>query len=223
MRFWRRLRLRFLRLTRAMVRGWRSSLQLRVITSTLAIGMITVLLLGGYLSNRIRDGSFNQRLEEILDESARSTRQAQETFDAAPADTQLQQLFFDLVQALQVGGSGPRDVFIQRSSSAASDGGVLVTPVASDERLKPLISDTLRRDTAKGEGQHWQSVAIPVGNPLGSKVDPGVMVGSTVSVPGTGGYELYYLYSLAPSKRPWTCCSGRWGSARSRSSRCWGA
>ena len=200
MRFWRRLRLRSLLLSRAVVRGWRSSLQVRVITSTLVIGMLTVLLLGGYLSNRIRDDSFNQRLEEILDESARSTRQAQETFDAAPADTQLQQLFFDLVQALQVGGSGQRDVFIQRPSGPVADGGVFVTPVASDERLAPLISETLRLAVAAGEGQHWQSVAIPVGNPLGSQVEPGVMVGSTVSVPGTGGYELYYLYSLAPEQ-----------------------
>ncbi|MGV8967320.1 MAG: MtrAB system histidine kinase MtrB [Cellulomonas sp.] len=199
-RFWRRLRLRSLLLSRAMVRGWRSSLQLRVITSTLVIGMLTVLLIGGYLSNRIRNDSFNQRLEEILDESARSTRQAQETFDAAPADTQLQQLFFDLVQVLQVGGSGQRDVFIQRPSGAAVAGGVPVAPVASDERLEPLISDALRRTVAKGEGQHWQSVAIPVGNPLGSQVEPGVMVGSTVTVSGAVGYELYYLYSLAPEQ-----------------------
>ena len=201
MRFWRHVRVRALRVSRAFVRGWRSSLQLRVITSTLVIGLLTVLALGGYLSTRVRDGMFDQRLAEILDESARSTRQAQDTFDAAPANTQLQQLFVDLVEALQVGGTGQRDVFIQRPVNVADAGTtVFVSPVASDERLVPLISDELRRGVAKDAGQRWQSVAIPVGNPIGSRVEPGVMVGSTVGVPGTGSYQMYYLYSLAPQR-----------------------
>ncbi|RYV50189.1 HAMP domain-containing histidine kinase [Pengzhenrongella frigida] len=172
-------------------------MQVRVITSTLVIGLLTVLVLGGYLSNRIRDGNFNQRLEEILDESARSTRQAQDRFDAAPANTQLQELFVDLVQALQVGGTGQRDVFIQRPAESPTGEGVFIIPVQSDERLVPLISDELRASVAEGKGQRWQSVAIPAGNPVGSRLDPGVMVGSTVGVAGTETYELYYLYSLA--------------------------
>jgi len=200
-RFWRRTRVRVMLASRALARGWRTSLQVRVITSTLVLGFVTVLALGGYLSDRIRDGMFNQRLEEILDESARSTRQAQDTFDAAPANTQLQQLFVDLVQALQVGGTGQRDVFIQRPANSAGAGAsVFVSPVVSDERLVPLISDELRRKVSEGKGQRWQSVAIPVGSPVGSKVEPGLMVGSTVGVPGTGSYDLYYLYSLAPQQ-----------------------
>jgi len=202
-RFWRRTRtrIRVLRLSRTVVHGWRSSLQVRVITSTLVIGLATVLALGGYLSDRIRDGMFTQRLDEILDESARSTRQAQDTFDAAPANTQLQQLFVDLIEALQVGGTGQRDVFIQRPADPADDGAsAFVNPVVSDERLVPLISDKLRRSVADREGQRWQSVAIPVGNPVGSRFEPGVIVGSTVGVPGTGSYELYYLYTLAPQQ-----------------------
>ena len=207
-RFWRRLRVRLRRhrvrlrrLTRVVVRGWRTSLQVRVITSTTVIGLVMVLALGGYLSDRIRDGMFTQRLDEILDESARSTRQAQDTFDAAPANAQLQQLFVDLVQALQVGGTGQRDVFIQRPAASA-DGGAsgFVSPLVSDERLVPLISAELRASVAEGEGQRWQSVAIPTGNPVGSRSEPGVMVGSTVGVPGTGSYELYYLYALAPQQ-----------------------
>ncbi|NMR20801.1 MtrAB system histidine kinase MtrB [Cellulomonas fimi] len=196
-RFWRRTRIRVLRLSRAVVRGWRSSLQVRVITSTLVIGVVTVVVLGSLLSDRIRDGLFEQRLEEILDESARSTRQAQDTFDAAPANTQLQQLFVDLVEGLQVGGTGQRDVAIQRPLRLdASVTPVFVTLPASDERLVPLISPELRRSVGEGEGQRWQSVAIPAGNPSGSWHDPGVMVGSTVTVPGAATYELYYLYSL---------------------------
>jgi len=200
-RLWLRTRIRFLRLLRAVVHRWRSSLQVRVITSTLVIGLVTMLVLGGYVSNRIQDGMFHQRLEEILDESARSTRQAQDTFDAAPANAQLQQLFVDLVEALQVGGKGQRDVFIQRPVGQTYAGTVFLSPVVSDERLVPLVSAQLRRSVAQGTGQRWQSVAIPVGNPLGSHFEPGVMVGSTVGVPGTGSYEMYYLYTLAPQQQ----------------------
>src|SRR3712207_9154922 len=95
-----------------------------------------MVVLGGFLSDRMRDGLFEQRLEEVLNESARSTRQAQDTFEAAPANTQVQQLFVDLVEALQVGGTGERDVFLQRPTG---QGPVLVSSVASDERLVPLI------------------------------------------------------------------------------------
>ncbi|QTE31323.1 HAMP domain-containing protein [Pengzhenrongella sicca] len=166
----------------------------------MVIGLATVLALGGYLTDRIRDGMFSQRLEEVLDESARSTLQAQDTFDAAPADAQLQQLFVDLVKALQVGGSGQRDVFIQRPVVRAGGAPVFVNSFVSDERLVPLISDELRESVGAGDGQRYQSVAIPAGNPIGARLEPGVMVGSTVSVPGTGSYELYFLYSFAPQQ-----------------------
>ena len=193
-RFWRHTRVRLLLLTRMWVRRWRSSLQVRVITSTLAIGLVTMGVLGGFLSDSIRDGLFDQRLEEVLDESARSTRQAQGTVDAAPASTQVQQLLVDLVEALQVGGSGERDVILQRPSG---QGPVLDILLASDEQLVPLISDQLRIEVAEADGQRWQSVGIPTAAGIG----PGVMVGSHVELPGSGRYELYYLYSFEPEQR----------------------
>ena len=190
-RWLRHVRTRLRRLSREAVHRWRSSLQLRVITSTLAIGLVTMAVTGGFLSDRIRDGLFAQRLEEVLNESARSTRHAQNTFDAAPANTEVQRLFVDLVGTLQVGGTGERDVILQRP---AGQGTVLVSPVASDDRLVPLISPALRAAVGEGEGQRWQSVGIPVGG----GVEPGVMVGSQLELPGSGRYELYYLYSVAP-------------------------
>ncbi|WP_298460367.1 MtrAB system histidine kinase MtrB [uncultured Cellulomonas sp.] len=189
-RFLRHTRVRVRVLSRRALRRWRSSLQVRVITSTLVIGLATMLLVGGVLSDSIRDGLFEQRLEEVLNESSRSTRQAQDNFDAAPANTQVQLLFIDLVRALQVGGAGDRDVIIQQP---IGQGPGVVQPVASDDRRVPLISTELREAVGNGDGQHWQSVAIPVG----AGVEPGVMVGSQVELPGSGRFELYYLYSFA--------------------------
>ena len=41
---------------------WRSSLQLRVIASTMLLGLIVVLMLGTYLYQRIADGLVNYRI-----------------------------------------------------------------------------------------------------------------------------------------------------------------
>ncbi|WNB86371.1 HAMP domain-containing protein [Cellulomonas sp. ATA003] len=188
-RFWRHTRVRLLVLSRRTLRRWRTSLQVRVITSTLAIGLMTMLVVGGFLSDSIRDGLFEQRLEEVLNESSRSTRQAQDNFDAAPANAQLQLLFFDLVRALQVGGAAQRDVILQQP---LGQGPGLVQPVASDDLRVPLITTDLREAVGEGDGQRWQSVAIPTAG----GTEPGVMVGSQVELPGTGRYELYFLYSF---------------------------
>src|SRR5690606_7815287 len=95
---------------------WRASLQVRVITSTLVVGIAALAALGGYLSDRIRDGMYGQRVEQLLAESKQNTLQAQATLDASPATTQdeIEQLFIQLVSTLQVGGSGERDVFLLR-------------------------------------------------------------------------------------------------------------
>lgn len=176
-------------------RGWRSSLQLRVITSTLAIGLLALAGLGSYLSERISSGLFDQRVDQVLQESARSTQLAQETFDSATATTapEVQQLLNDVWGALRSGGSGDREVFLLLPSGQPLP--VLVTSLASDAGLVPLISTDLRRATAAGEGQRWQSVAVPIDSTSRGTV-PGVVVGQTVTVPAVGTIELYFLYRL---------------------------
>ena len=184
---------------RAFALAWRSSLQLRVIASTLAIGLVTLAALGGYLSTRVRDGLVTQRIDQVLDESARSTQQAQFLFDASPAttSTEVQQLINGVVLALRSGGSGDREVFMLRAPGQAMP--VLVTPMASDASLVPLISKTLRHETSGGAGQRWQSVGwspTVSGSAGAAGVEPAVVVGQTVTVPVAGTYELYFLYSL---------------------------
>ena len=131
-RAWRLIRVRLARRPRALARSWRSSLQLRVIATTLAIGLATLAGLGVYLSDRIRNGLFTQRVNQVLAESARGTQQAQATFDSSTAttSTEVQQLINDVVLALSSGGSGDREVFMLRAPGQAMP--VLVIPMASD-------------------------------------------------------------------------------------------
>ncbi|MCU1432590.1 MAG: integral rane sensor signal transduction histidine kinase [Actinotalea sp.] len=205
-------RLRALRAGRSLVHEWRASLQVRVITSTLVVGIAAVAVLGGYVSNRIGVGLFETRKDQLLEESARSTQEAQGTFDAAAISTgaDISSLFNALVPALQLGGSAEQ-VFLLRSPGEPAP--PLVTDVASTprseelglsaaprgEELGRLISPQMRIAVRADDVQRWVSVGIPREGESDA-VDPGILVGSNVDVPVAGQYELYFLYSLAPEQ-----------------------
>lgn len=172
-------------------RRWQSSLQLRVLASTLTIGLVALAVIGGYVGERTRAGLFDQRLTQVLSESLRSTQQTQEVLAASAADTYtgVALLLEDVTTAQRNGGSGERDVFLLR---APSQPGVGVGAYASDESLVQLVSRELKQAVVD-DGQHWQSVAIPAG---AGRVLPGIVVGQEVEVPMAGTYQMFFLYSL---------------------------
>ncbi|MDM8083854.1 MtrAB system histidine kinase MtrB [Cellulomonas cellasea] len=201
-RAWRLTRLRAIGAGRALSHAWRSSLQVRVVTSTLAIGLVALALVGVTLSQQMRDGLFTERVELVLDESARSAQQAQETFDASTAAsvTEAQRLLNDVMRALRSGGSGEREVLLWQAPGQA----MLVNSAVSNPALSELVSDDLRRATVEGSGQRWQSVGWPASGVGGQAAEqgvvPAVMVGQTVTVPRAGTFELYFLYNLQPEQ-----------------------
>jgi two-component system, OmpR family, sensor histidine kinase MtrB len=203
-RSWRLAGLRLRRGVRGIVHGFRASLQVRVITSTLVVGILAVAVLGGFLSNQIRDGLYEQRVAQILEETARSTEAAQATFSASTASTgpELQTLFYDLVPALALGGSGEREVFLRRSPGDVPPllvNDVSTTNEVSQADLGDLITEELRRAVRDAQAQRWMPVAIPVDEE--GAVVPGVLVGSVVEVPAAGRYELFYLYDVSAEQQ----------------------
>jgi two-component system, OmpR family, sensor histidine kinase MtrB len=189
---WRLVRARTGRRVRSGVHMWRSSLQFRVITTTTAIGLLTLTLVGAYVSERMRDSLFEGRVDQVLEESARSTQQAQATFDSSTATTgpEVLRLLNDVVTAQASSGTGEREVFLMRAPNQTSP--VSVGAAASDKSLLPLVSAPMQIATGRG-GQHWQSVAWPVGD---DDVEPAVMIGQNVDVPLVGTFQLFFLYSL---------------------------
>ncbi|WP_309135714.1 HAMP domain-containing protein, partial [Cellulomonas sp.] len=189
-------RLRVGRRVHAVARWWRSSLQVRVLTSTLAIGLVALALLGVYVGERIGNGLFEARLQQVLAESARSTQQAQDLFTSSTASTRpdVQQLLSDVTTTQSGGGSGERDVFLLRAPGQRA--AVEVGAFASNPDLVDLVGRELKEATAGG-GQQWQSVAIPGED--GRDV-PGVLVAQDVTVPVVGRYQMFFLYSLQPEQ-----------------------
>src|SRR5690625_4662561 len=174
------------------VEVWRSSLRLRVLSVTGVVGVITLFALGAVLSGQVRDGLFEERLQQVLSDAALRAESAQRRFDAATANStqEVQQLANDTVLALQETAGGTAAVVLLRSEN--SSGPIHIVPAATDTTLRDVISQDLRSRVEQQHFQQWQSVHVPEGDGQ----SPGVAVGSTVLLPGGGEHELYFIYSL---------------------------
>ena len=168
-------------------------MKFRAMSTAFGIGAISVVIISFVVSQIIRDGLFEDRLNQILSEVSRSNEQAQSTLNAATVtgSSQVQQLLNDLLSVLQTGGSTDREVFIIRALDASDE--VSVLGVATAPGLTSIISPQLRQAVNDSGGdQRWQSINFP----LADATQPGILVGSLIDVPLAGEFELYYLYSL---------------------------
>lgn len=179
-------------------RVWRTSLQVRVLTTTLAGGLLAISVLGAVVADRTRDGLFDARVQQVLVDAARSTAQVQAAFDSSTATTaaEVQQLVYDVTTEQGAASTQQRQVVILRAADANPLGS---GTFASDISYVDVISSPLRSAVAEG-GQHWQSVELPVGS--GSRADtvPGVVVGQSATIPVVGDYQVYFVYSLEPEQ-----------------------
>jgi two-component system sensor histidine kinase MtrB len=193
-----RSRARVVAWARALAHRWRSSMQLRVVASALALGVVTVVLLGLYLSVSIRDGLFEQRLDQVERENAAMTEQVRQTFASSPATStsDLQLLLSTMVQTLDAGASSAQD-FLLLSSVEQSR---LLDVATRTQLQRELVSDQLREATVSSDGQVLQSVLIPAEYTASEQPEPGIIMGSTVDVPTVGEYELYAVYSFQPEQ-----------------------
>lgn len=195
-----RARVVLVRATRRAIAQWRSSLQLRVVATALAIGFAAIAVLGLYLSTSVRDGIYEQRLAAIEREAAGLTAQVSESFSetATTSDADLQTLLYDTIANLSVtSGATAEEYFLLQELGSASQ----VADIVSRGDLRDiLITKDLREANLAAEGdQVLQPVAIPSRDDPRS-VRPGIIVGSTVQASPDAGYEIYYLYSLDPEQ-----------------------
>jgi len=183
------------RAARRLLHLWRSSLQLRVIASTMLLGLIVVLLLGTYLYQRIADGLVNDRVLTARAEATSQTRAAQARFDSAGRmdAVSLTQLAFDIVgQLSSPGADQSRQVILTRASD--NTGPASVPTVLSGEVGLPRVPAGLRSAIAADPG-HQQVQIVSISAPDGATV-PAAMVGSRVTLPAAGRYELYFVFPL---------------------------
>lgn len=179
---------------------WRRSLLLRVVTTSLALSLLAILVIGGYMSISIGSNLFDQRRDQVVVEAARAHDIAQEVFDDLRADSVTQS---ELDEAA--------DEAVARALAATSNRGttgwaLLRTP---DQELgalqavdrssidfdRSLISPELA-EAVRGEDDvpYWQSIRLFDEH---GAAHPGILVATAVMVPAAGEYELYLVFDLA--------------------------
>lgn len=195
-----RVRVVTVRFTRRSVVQWRSSMQLRVVTTALAIGLAAIVVLGLYLSTSVRDGIYEQRLAAIDREAAGLTDQVAKSFSdtATTSDGALQILLRDSIATLATTGGSTAEAYflLHEMGTTVRVSDIVTRPDLTDV----VVTDEVRKaNLASDDDQVLQAVGIPSRDADGM-VRPGVIVGSTVQAAPGARYEIYYLYSLEPEQ-----------------------
>lgn len=176
---------------------WRRSLQLRTALITVLLSGLAVLATGTYMSYSISRDLFDARVTQVSEDSARATTAAQRILDASDASDRVavQNVFNSARTSIRDASSSHLIGFFRVPGQASSS----VAPQAriSPELAEGVISPELRLQVqASDSGQYWQSVTLTHSD--GST--PGIIVGSELTLPAAGRYELYIGYDLGDTE-----------------------
>ena len=188
------------RLAGSLRRRWSRSLRLRVVATTMLLGLAVVLGVGNFLLARIRDGLIDDRESSAMLEAQRLTDSAKKSFGAADyTDAEGQDLFVNELMSQLAGPGGPqsRGVVLERAQRS-TEPSVLKTRVWGG--ISPsVIPATLRSAVNNRSRQQAQITTLPVaGHKDGT---PALAIGSIIQVPLSGPYELYFIYPLTQQQQ----------------------
>lgn len=176
---------------------WRSSLAVRVISSTLIASMLSLTVLGMLLLGRVTDGLLQSRQQSAVSESTAGLADAQRIVSAAAASrTSPTVLVDDIVSALAARAGEPPlyDVLLlagpQAMATSPERGTNLVLQSSVPADLRQVVTTTSR--------QAWTYTTIRY---LDGHSVTGLVVGAPLLVTGAGAYELYTLYPLTQEQR----------------------
>lgn len=182
------------RIPQAVWRAWRRSLQLRSVVLSVVLSGIAIGVVGTYLSWTISQDLFSSRLTQSLADSLRAQTIAQQTFDSADAATRsdVQVVVTTATQSIRDASSTTLVAFLRATGQDPSP--LAPQDFSSPELAGGVISPDLRDAVRASDGtQYWQSVSLE----LEDGPAPGIIVGSLVTIPGVGDYELYIGFDLA--------------------------
>ncbi len=178
------------------VAAWRSSIQLRVVATTGLLSLLAISLLGSTLLSQMSSALLELREEAAVDDtaagvaSARALLAGADEVDPATVGQLLTQVTQDL--AGSGAGIGEYDVVLLGAEGAGSEVAASSRATrASGEVVPTSVPARLREQVLADPGVFL--TYSPILFTDGSR-EPGIVVGGQVEVPGTGLFELYYLF-----------------------------
>jgi two-component system sensor histidine kinase MtrB len=175
----------------APIRIWRRSLRVRTVAITLVLASLALVAVGTVVSYTIAQGLFYDRRDQVLAESARATSAAQKIANGVTSED-ANSLSDARLAAIDSARTAARPYGFYWSRSENQVGGAQIEDAESPENAKNLVTTQLRGALEKDGVQHWQSVAIPVGQ---GRTEPGIVVGDVIGF-GSGTSELYLIYDI---------------------------
>jgi two-component system sensor histidine kinase MtrB len=179
---------------RRVLKQWRSSLQFRTVTITVLLSGAAIVIVGVYMSVSIGNDLFQSRLNQVLGDSNRATAAAQGILDSSDATDRVQvQALLGSARTSITAASASRLIAVfrvpgQEASTVAPQD--FSTFGASTAVISPELRDAVQENSG---AQFWQPVTLTAEE---EEEGPGVVVGSQLSLPVAGRYELYIGYSL---------------------------
>lgn len=162
--------------------------------SIVAAGLLGIVILGFAISTQVRASVFDAAVETNIEQFSTDVQLAQDRFaSSSPSVGRTQEVANGLVSSMYDPARGVLGAVLLRSPDQPPVATQIFEPAtASATRVRSLVSPELRDIVRESDEIGWQSTGIPDDDSL----LPGIVVGTTLEIPGSGTYELYAAYSL---------------------------
>ncbi|MBM6400921.1 MtrAB system histidine kinase MtrB [Phycicoccus sonneratiae] len=177
-------------------RRWRQSLRLRVVATTMLLGLVVVTVLGSVLHAQIAGGLERSRMQSSQYEALALTAQAQKQWDASTSTSvaELNRAANDIMtKFLSAPGPDPSR-YVVMDRSPANDTDVTLVQLASSRAVDiDVVTEELREAVAATPGRQQTQVTEVR---IGTREVPSVIVGSVVQAGDAGPYDLYFIFPM---------------------------
>lgn len=175
--------------------GWRRSLAVRVVATTMALGLVVLMGVGTYLYRQIADGLVGNAERVATAEALRLHGETVQRFgntDQRDNVGELQQFAQQIVGTL-TGGEGSRYAALIRSVGNRSDQ-QLSAVLTSGIELADIPMDL--REAVAADPQRQQTKVIALLDPTTERRVSAIVVGQELTIDLVGEYSLFLIYPL---------------------------
>ena len=172
---------------------WRKNLQLRLVAITILISTTVLSIVGILLVNQVTTGLLETKQQSSIAEATAARLEVQRLLDAADAGLvapNSTRIVDSVITALAIrsGSPGLYDALF------LSDPDLVGAPERGTELISQAsIPEALRSAITERDRQAWAYGTLVY---EGGVTKPGLIVGSPVTIPRVGAYELYLLFPL---------------------------
>lgn len=188
---------------------WRRNLRLRLVTITVVISSVVLGILGALLLQRVTTGLLAAKEKSVLTEATAAQVEVQRLLNAS--DTGI-----GTPNVTRLVDTAITAIAIRAGSFGSYDALLLANPDLSGmpERGTRLVNETsipaeLRKAVRESNKQAWTYSLLTYDD---GKTEKGIVVGSTVSIPRVGNYELYLLFPLSAEQQTVSLVQGGVGA-----------